>query len=113
MLVLLIFACEGKQGPIGPQGPAGPEGSSGAPILYYDGLISAQTYDQYGYINIEHYLITDEDVVQVYFSPNPNVYTWLSIPLFELTDGGIYVYDPDHTFEDWQYLIMIIKDNDG
>jgi hypothetical protein len=107
---MVIMACEGKQGPMGPQGPQGP---SGAPILYYNGHISAQDYDPYGYVQIEHYLIEEQDVIQVYLSPDPDYYTWMFMPLYEITDGTIYLYDPDHTFEGWEYMVMIIKNSEG
>ncbi len=112
VLGLLIMACEGKQGPVGPQGPPGPEGPSGTPILYFRGSISAQDYEG-PYIRIDHYIIEETDVIQVYLTPDQDAYTWLFMPYFELTDGIVYIYDPDQDFLYWEYMLMIIKDSDG
>lgn len=109
-LGLLMMACEGKQGPVGPQGPVGEEGPSGAPILYFRGSISAQDYEG-PYIRIDHYIIEDRDVIQVYLSPDEERYTWLFMPYFELTDGIVYIYDPDQDFLHWDFMLMIIKDS--
>lgn len=111
VLGVLVFACEGKRGPMGPEGPAGPEGPSGAPIIYFRGSVSSQDYEG-DYIKIDHYMIEETDVIQVYLSPDEERYTWMFMPLYELTDGIVYVWDPDQDFLYWDFMLMIIKDSD-
>lgn len=111
-LGLLTVACEGKQGPMGPQGPPGPEGPSGTPILYFRGSISTQDYEE-AYIRIDHYIIEDRDVIQVYLTPDEETYTWMFMPYFEITDGIVYIYDPNQDFLYWDFMLMIIKDSDS
>ena len=111
VLGALVFACEGKRGPMGPEGPPGPEGPSGAPIIYFRGSISSQDYEG-DYIKIDHYMIEDRDVIQVYLSPDEERYTWMFMPYYELTDGIVYIWDPDRDFLYWDFMLMIIKDSD-
>ncbi len=123
VITLLAFACEGKQGTIGltgsdgeqgeqgeqgPQGPEGPPGESGATIIYEYGVISIGDYSN-NYIWIYSAYLDEEDVVQVYLSPDQSVYAWLLVPAIELTYGLVYVYDPSYTFLGFEYMIKIIK----
>jgi hypothetical protein len=100
MIVLLLFACEGKQGPMGPPG---------AGITYIYGDISANDY--YGsYIEINHTAIDEDAVTQFYVTPNFGDYGWLNIGQFEMADDWIYIYDPDRDLSGWEYMIMIVTD---
>ena len=109
---LMLLSCEGKQGPVGPEGPAGPAGPAGedgATIIYEYGTVSIGDYNS-GYIIIDSDFLEETDVVQIYFSPDPDVWTWAMWPLFEITDGTIYVYDPDVDLLGYDYMLKLIKD---
>ena len=109
LVILLLLACEGKQGPMGPPGPEGPEGPSGAAITFIYGVISSSLYDQ-GWIDIEQWQINDEDIIQVYLSPDSQLYTWGLLGSFMLDENHIYIYDPDQDFLLFDYMIKIIHD---
>jgi hypothetical protein len=114
LAVLFVFACEGDQGPMGPpgpqgeQGPPGPAGEDGAVIIYEYGTVSIGDYSG-SYVVIESGFLEETDVVQLYFSPDPDVWTWLMWPLIEITDGTVYAYDPDVDLLGMDYMLKIIK----
>lgn len=111
LVALILFACEGKQGPMGPEGPAGPPGPAGedgATIIYDYGTVSIGDYSG-SYVVIDSDFLEETDVVQIYFSPDPDIWSWAMWPLFEITDGTIYVYDPDVALLGFDYMLKIIK----
>jgi hypothetical protein len=111
--VFILFSCEGKEGPMGPAGPQGepgPEGPPGATIIYEYGVVLNSDYSQ-DYIWLYSSYLEEEDVVQVYFSPNSNTYAWALEDQIELTNGLVYVYDSFQTYLGWEYMIKIIKSN--
>lgn len=125
VITLLAFACEGKQGPIGPagpegeqgqqgeqgpEGPEGPPGESGATIIYEYGVISIGDYSD-NYIWIFSTYLDEDDVVQVYVTPDQSIYAWLCVSEIELTNGLVYVYDPLYGFLGWEYMLKIIKNS--
>lgn len=94
---------------MGPAGPPGPAGEDGATIIYEYGVISIGDYSS-GYVAIDSDYLEETDVVQLYVSPDPVIYTWAMWPLFEITDGTIYAYDPDYDLLGLDYMLKIIKD---
>ncbi len=125
VITLLAFACEGKQGTIGltgsdgeqgeqgdqgPGGPQGPPGESGATIIFDYGVILVGDYSN-NYIWLFSSYLAEEDVVQVYVTPDQSLYAWLCASEIELTNGLVYVYDPSYNFLGWEYMIKIIKNS--
>ncbi len=120
LIALLTFACEGKQGPVGPsgsdgeqgqqgeQGPEGPPGESGPIMIYVSGAIVIADYES-SYIVIYTASIDETDVVQVYLSPDQDVYSWLCISEIEITDGRVFIFDPGFAYLSWDYMVKIIK----
>jgi hypothetical protein len=106
-IAMLLFACEGDQGPVGPQGPPGP---SGAAITYIYGVIGTGDYSG-AFIQIDHYAIDEDAVTQFYVSQNSDDYAWVFIEDFQLTEDRIYVYDPSRDYLGFDYMIMIVYDS--
>ena len=105
LIALLTFACEGKQGPVGPQGA---DGESGATIVYESGVIVIADYES-SYIVIYTAYIDETDVVQVYLSPDQDVYSWLCISEIEITDGRVFIFDSGFEYLGYDYMVKIIK----
>jgi len=123
---LLFFSCTGDQGPAGlqgpqgdqgpvgpegPQGPVGPEGPIGATIVYVTGVISVGDYSG-EWVLIEDVAIRDDAVTQVYLSPSGEE-GWISLSLFVLEDGQVWINDPSQDLLGWDYMIVIIPNAEG
>ncbi|MBA7620834.1 hypothetical protein ES703_28189 [subsurface metagenome] len=117
MLALSFIGCEGpegSEGPVGPegiqgmQGETGPEGPSGSVITPISGVIGIGDY-QGEHVRVDNDLIDEFNVHQVYLSPDPRDHTWLFWAFFAVTTGCVLIYDPDHDFIGWNYLILIIQ----
>lgn len=134
LLFLSICACTGDQGPMGPsgsegqqgeqgetgpQGQPGPQGSTGLPgsmdCIVLTGTVSNSMYetDNSGnfYVNIYNSSIKDNQITQVYFSSDANVYAWWSDSQWQLTNGVIYVFDPQKELLGYDYMILIAEGN--
>lgn len=121
LLACFMLACEGEQGPMGPQGqqgsqgPPGPDGSPGndgtVTVIYITGVVSNSlygTWDNEFYVNIYHNLIQEDAITQVYLSSDKDVYAWWLMDAWQLTNGAVYIYDPNKVFLGWDYMIKII-----
>lgn len=121
-ICLLLFSCEGKQGPMGPQGLqgeqglAGPQGipgadgEDGAAITYVIGTVSISDYNG-DYVEIESAAINAGNIIQIYMTPDSEQYSWIIIDVFEVIPGGVGIYDPDVILMGWEYMVMIIENN--
>jgi len=131
LLACFLVACEGEQGAMGPQGevgeqgpqgeqgPIGPEGSPGedgtVTVIYITGVVSNSlygTWDDEFYVNIYHSMIQEDAITQVYLSSDKDVYAWWLMDLWQLTNGAVYIYDPNKAFLGWDFMIKIIPTND-
>jgi hypothetical protein len=131
LLACFLVACEGEQGAMGPQGevgeqgpqgeqgPLGPEGPPGSDgtvtVIYITGVVSNSLYtyeDGEFWIDIYHSMIQEDAITQVYLSSDKDVYAWWSLDSWQLTNGAIYIHDPNQVFLGWDFMIKIIPMDD-
>lgn len=115
----ILFGCEGQegqQGPVGPQGQQGlpgqdgEDGQPGVNIIPITGIISNSNYFNHpDYGEIRDYRIDEGDVVQLYFSPDPNEYAWAFYWNYYVGLCWIRFTDSDQDALGWHYLILLIK----
>ncbi len=126
IICVLLLGCEGPEGPLGPVGPTGEQGEDGLPgedgedgedgepgippIIPITGVISIGNYSENpDYARINDNRIDEGDVVQLYFTSDPELYSWRSYSGFYVTSGRVSIYDPDQDALGWTYLILVIK----
>jgi hypothetical protein len=106
-LSLLFISCSGKTGPTGPQGP---RGDSGASIIYIIGIFSSADYHG-STIWIDDLNIEEDAIVEVFASQDKDVYAYLNIADFQLTNSRIYILDAAHDYLGYDYMIKIIPNS--
>ncbi|MBA7637930.1 hypothetical protein ES703_45579 [subsurface metagenome] len=133
--IVLLCGCEGpegqqgSQGPVGPaglqgahgangsdgsdgqdgeDGEPGPEGPPGAAIIPISGIISIGDYAG-DYIRLYHDSIDVSDVVQVYVTSDPSVYSWMFWSDYAVTSGRVSLYDPNRYLFGWHVLVLVIN----
>ncbi len=131
MAIILICSCTGEQGPMGPsgaegqqgetgpQGDSGPQGSPGIPgdwnCVVLTGTVSNSMYELDNsfsyYVSIFDDAIKDNQITQLYFSTDANVYAWWSESYWQLTNGVIYINDPQKDLLGFDYMILIADGN--
>lgn len=118
LLAIAVFACEGPVGPPGDQGIQGDQGipgedgapgQDGAVIITVYGSISNSNYDG-DWMEISSSYVGEEDVIQLYVSPDSELWAWRHVEGLQVTNSAVAFYDPGRDYLGYDFLLKIIKD---
>lgn len=115
LLVFILVACRGEQGPPGPVGPEGPPGPVGQAFEVQTDFNESNNYSAFFEFpdNIE---VLQSDIVVVYLlwevDENTGDDVWQPLPVSVFFDDGELQYAFDHTHVDVQLFLTGDKDLD-
>ena len=108
---------QGDQGEQGTTGQEGPQGPAGVTIITQTGQLSGSDYLGL-YFYFQNANISDSSVVQVWVAQDKTTDRW-TIPErreekgLELRGDTVFVYDPQKSYDTWDYLLLIIPPSGG